>query len=583
MAGFVTSIQKKEHRVLVTWVLGQEDFNANANLQPVIGAFVRVSTGRVQYLGRIEDSFYDPIAVADYKRALAMSAMNNEQDADARRLINFQAYSITLLGELSGNPQAPSYLPGVRWIPQIMDCRVEIITNRDLLAQIARISLNFEREFPEQPIRVGVLSYGPDNQFLPAHDVEIRYDLSTLRRRRTAIFGKTGLGKSNLMKTLFNGVLSNEQNRELGALIFDVNGEYFAGGGSDRSGGLRPVFAARNNLGRLLLVSNRQWPAELAQQVEQIEFRFNFYRDPQMGYVFLKNYLTGRGEQPPRYVEAWDGTMNDPSWPTVFRTQCAHIWAYALHQQHFEIGDNDHCGLYSHGRQYRGINAAVAYAQAHRGEGEDAGEEAGQSKRRDIAYRYSYILAALRRYHTREDYNFIDRIIEAFNSGRTVILDLGSVDIQTALFLSELVAGRLWADRNNRFTSVDAALPHGLIVIEEAHNLLSNEQVKHNAVFVRVAKEGRKFNLGLIYVTQRPSSISMEILSQTENFFVMHVSSLDDVKALKNAKIAFEGAVSDVLLTEPVIGLAKVYTEPFQPFVLESQIDEFVPAAATRG
>jgi hypothetical protein len=57
----------------------------------------------------------------------------------------------------------------------------------------------------------------------------------------------------------------------------------------------------------------------------------------------------------------------------------------------------------------------------------------------------------------------------------------------------------------------------------------------------------------------------MEILSQTENFFVMHVSSLDDIKALKNAKIAFEGAVSDVLLTEPVIGLAKVYSEPFQP------------------
>src|SRR5947208_12889258 len=131
MEGCVTSIQKKEHRVLVTWVLGQEDFNANLNLQPVIGAFVRVSTGRVQYLGRIEDSFYDPIAVADYKRALAMSAMNSEQDADARRLINFQAYTIALLGELSGNVQNPSYIPGVRWIPQIMDCRVEIITNRD--------------------------------------------------------------------------------------------------------------------------------------------------------------------------------------------------------------------------------------------------------------------------------------------------------------------------------------------------------------------------------------------------------------------------------------------------------------------
>jgi hypothetical protein len=303
------------------------------------------------------------------------------------------------------------------------------------------------------------------------------------------------------------------------------------------------------------------------------------YRDPQMGYVFLKNYLTGRGEQPPRYVEAWDGTMNDPIWPNVFRIECAHVWAHALNQQHFDIGEDDECELYSRGAQYQGINAAIAYAQEHTGRREETSEtEAGQSKRRDIAARYSYILAPLRRYHTGENYNFIDRIIEGFNAGRTVILDLGSVDIQTALSLSELVASRLWADRNRRFTSVDVVLPHGLVVVEEAHNLLSNEQVKHNAIFVRVAKEGRKFNLGLIYVTQRPSSISMEILSQTENFFVMHVSSLDDIKALKNAKIAFEGAVSDVLLTEPVVGLAKVYSEPFQPFVLETQVDEFVSA-----
>ncbi len=257
---------------------------------------------------------------------------------------------------------------------------------------------------------------------------------------------------------------------------------------------------------------------------------FNFYRDPQMGYLFLKDYLSGRGEQPPRYVEAWDGTMNDPSWPNIFRTQCAHVWAHALNQQHFEVSDNDRCELYSRGRQYQGINAAVQYAQAHVAGGEESSEEeAGQSKRKDIAHRYSYILAPLRRYHTGEDYNFIDRIIEAFNAGRTVILDLGSVDIQTALFLSGLVASRLWADRNRRFTSVEATLPEGLVVIEEAHNLLNNEQVKHNTIFVRVAKEGRKFNLGLIYVTQRPSSVSMEILSQTENFFVMHVSSLDDI------------------------------------------------------
>jgi hypothetical protein len=337
MAGFVTSIQKKEHRVLVTWVLGQEDFNANANLQPMIGAFVRVSTGRVQYLGRIEDSFYDPIAVADYKRALAMSAMNNEQDADARRLINFQAYTIALLGELGSGGQN-SYVPGVRWIPQIMDCRVEVISDRAVLNRVTGITLNFQREFAEQRIRVGTLSYGPNPQYLPARDVEIGYDLSTLRRRRTAVFGKTGLGKSNLMKTLFNGVIANRENQGLGTLIFDVNGEYFTGGGSDVSGGLRPVFEANGALDRLLLVSNRTWPPDRIAGVEQIEFRFNFYREPRLAYAFMKAHLRQRGENPGKNLELWDGEMNDSQW-NLFR-RVAHWWALALSRQQFRSTNN---------------------------------------------------------------------------------------------------------------------------------------------------------------------------------------------------------------------------------------------------
>ncbi len=202
-----------------------------------------------------------------------------------------------------------------------------------------------------------------------------------------------------------------------------------------------------------------------------------------------------------------------------------------------------------------------------------------QVSRAELAERRSYIVSPLRRYHTESDVNFIDRVIAAFNLGRTVILDLGSLDPQTVVFLSDFLARRLWDDRNERFVSEGDRLPQGVILVEEAHNLLNRKQAEKDTIFVRIAKEGRKFGLGLLYVTQQPSSISPEILSQTENFFVMHVSSLDDVKALKNAKIAFDGAVSDVLLTEPVVGLAKVYSEPFQPFVLECQVDEFKPPA----
>ena len=56
--------------------------------------------------------------------------------------------------------------------------------------------------------------------------------------------------------------------------------------------------------------------------------------------------------------------------------------------------------------------------------------------------------------------------------------------------------------------------------VEEAHNMLSNEQ---STIFPRIASEGRKYGIGLVYSTQRPGSIDEDILTQTENFFVMHM------------------------------------------------------------
>jgi hypothetical protein len=53
---------------------------------------------------------------------------------------------------------------------------------------------------------------------------------------------------------------------------------------------------------------------------------------------------------------------------------------------------------------------------------------------------------------------------------------------------------------------------------------------------------------------------------------VKHVSSEDDVKALKKAKVAFAEPISDFILNEPVIGLSYVYMEPYQPFPVPVQV-----------
>jgi len=68
-----------------------------------------------------------------------------------------------------------------------------------------------------------------------------------------------------------------------------------------------------------------------------------------------------------------------------------------------------------------------------------------------------------------------------------------------------------------------------LIVLEEAHSYLQREESGTAAVAVRrIAKEGRKYGVGLMIVSQRPSDIDSTILSQCGTIFAMRLSNDTD-------------------------------------------------------
>lgn len=51
----------------------------------------------------------------------------------------------------------------------------------------------------------------------------------------------------------------------------------------------------------------------------------------------------------------------------------------------------------------------------------------------------------------------------------------------------------------------------------------------------------------MIYSTQSPSTISKELLVQTENFFIGHLSSIEEASALSKLQIAYSGIENDIL------------------------------------
>ena len=76
-----------------------------------------------------------------------------------------------------------------------------------------------------------------------------------------------------------------------------------------------------------------------------------------------------------------------------------------------------------------------------------------------------------------------------------------------------------------------------LLVYEEAHKYVPKIQsAKYNSSRIaieRIAKEGRKYGVTLVLLTQRPSEISETIFSQCNNFVAMRLTNPDDQNYVK--------------------------------------------------
>jgi hypothetical protein len=76
------------------------------------------------------------------------------------------------------------------------------------------------------------------------------------------------------------------------------------------------------------------------------------------------------------------------------------------------------------------------------------------------------------------------------------------------------------------FWKLDYAQSPLLLVCEEAHSYAGkNISSESRRMVERIAKEGRKYGIGLVVVSQRPAEVSETILSQCNNFIVMRLTN----------------------------------------------------------
>lgn len=147
--------------------------------------------------------------------------------------------------------------------------------------------------------------------------------------------------------------------------------------------------------------------------------------------------------------------------------------------------------------------------------------------------------------------NMLGRLFAANGAGQGIkVIDFSEVPSDVLPIVTGVLARLLY---NVQFWMEPEARHPLTIVCDEAHLYLpvrdAAEAAERRALeaFERIAKEGRKYGVSLLVVSQRPSDVSRTILSQCNNFLVLRLTNDQDQSVVKRLMPESMGGITDIL------------------------------------
>ncbi|MBA7470350.1 hypothetical protein ES707_05634 [subsurface metagenome] len=159
-----------------------------------------------------------------------------------------------------------------------------------------------------------------------------------------------------------------------------------------------------------------------------------------------------------------------------------------------------------------------------------------------------YVLGQLNIYKTKDDIRNapFGKYYEGLNiykekPNQVTIIDLSLLSSEVLENVAALIA-RLMLEFLQRIEKIHDRKKRGkfpvVLILEEAHNYIPEKRRKETdeeisvskKVFERIAREGRKYGLGLVISSQRPSEVSKTVLAQCNSFIVHRLQNPEDQK-----------------------------------------------------
>ena len=468
-----------------------------------IGTFVKVVAGNILTFGLVE------------------SVSNTPSNINSDTVVNkgSRYLSVQLIGEKVGNKK---FEKGIGLYPTIND-EVHIVTDEDL----------FDLYGKTDDTENGLLAIG---KHASSDNLDVYLDIHKLVLRHSAILGSTGSGKSNSVVAILKQIGTQMHNSRM--LLIDPHGEYASAFpeakvfriGDEKSPLYIPFWLMNFDELMYFLVGAK------SSDDQKPEYR----RFPEIITQAKKmNCHLKAGDVNPNYITA------DSPIPFNIRK----IW-YDINREinaTYQIADASKQTSENECLVREGIPEKLEPAEF---EPYAMSNQAPYRSRKQEMYSYEKKLLA-RLKDSRYDFMFYPGEYKDENSPkdlhnllldwiggdeRLAILDLSNVPFEvmdiTVGLITRFVYDSMFWGRNEPNTGRNRPL---LIAYEEAHSYLGkNETIYARNAVEKIFKEGRKFGLGAVVISQRPSELSETILAQVGTFIALRLTNSSDQSIVKS-------------------------------------------------